>query len=52
MPLGNHCDHIVAIVNFSNTAQSFVVTTYPAPLIVFASHCHLAHYMSYLVQCP
>ena len=26
---GVSCDHIVAIVNFSNTVKSFVVTIYP-----------------------
>ena len=50
MPLSAPCDHIMAIVNHSDNAWSFIVTAYPALWIVFANHCQLANNMPCLVQ--
>ena len=51
MPLGAPCDGIMAIVDHSNAAHSFIVTAYPA-LKMTANHCHLVMGVSGLRQWP
>ena len=46
MLLGTPCDHIVAVLDHSDTTQPFIVTAYPALKNVFDNQYHHANYVS------